>query len=89
MKTFKGINESGSPIEEDTLEEFKEAGGQPFIWNVDVSFNVEGYTQDEAWNKVHEYLSKTFTGQYESIEEPKRQKTLTRDDFDEHSQLIR
>jgi hypothetical protein len=50
------------------------------IWGVNVAFNVQAKTQDEAWNKLSRYLGKTFNGHYESLESPVLQPHITADD---------
>lgn len=55
------------------------------IYNVNVAFNVQASSQEEAAQKTASYLSKHFdTGLYEAIEEP----TLTGLTEDECETLI-
>lgn len=86
-----GVNEAGGLIEADSFKKFAELGGMPQdtdtidactdpIWGVNVAFNVQAKTSDEAWNKLSLYLGKHFQGFYESLEQPVLQPHITADD---------
>jgi hypothetical protein len=47
------------------------------IYNVNVAFNVQAATSEEAWSKLVNHLRSNFTGTYQSVEEPELQPHLT------------
>ena len=50
------------------------------IWNVNVAFNVQAATQEEAADKMRAHLDTHLTGQYEAMEEPEWQPHVTADE---------
>lgn len=52
------------------------------IYGVNVAFNVEADSQEQAAQKMADHLSENLRGEYESIEEPILQATLRTVDCD-------